>query len=423
MDRDKLTMLLKNDMKPALGVTEVGAIALCSARACAIVDGIPEVLQLTVNGALYKNAFSCAIPPTGELGCEMAAALGAVAGDWTLGLEVLKNASFDDVAKAKELIKNKVVTVAIAEDEPEIYIRATARCKGVTGTAVIRKFHNHFVLLQRNEEILFQQDASEASSLDIDFDALTVEALYEYCKTVPYEEISFLEEMITMNRELAQAGAMGVGLKIKDTLESYRKIGVLSDDIIYAAQRLTCNALDARLAGLPLPAMSIAGSGSHGILCSLPIVAYMLDRNISMEETLRSLAFSALLTIYIKHYSGRLSPLCGCVIGGGTGTSAGLVFLMGGTAKQAGDAINHMAAGLTGMVCDGGSIGCVLKASSGIYSAYLSAMLAMQSIALPPNFGILGSTPEQTIYNIGRISSEGMYAVDKTTISIMQGGK
>ena len=52
----------------------------------------------------------------------------------------------------------------------------------------------------------------------------------------------------------------------------------------------------------------------------------------SEEEIIRAVALSGLITIYSKHYTGRLSALCGCVLGGGSGAAAGIVLLMGGGA-------------------------------------------------------------------------------------------
>ena len=99
------------------------------------------------------------------------------------------------------------------------------------------------------------------------------------------------------------------------------------------------------------------------------------------------------------------------------------MLLMGGGAKETSAAMDHMAANLTGMICDGGSIGCALKASAGVYAAYLSAMLAMEGIAIPHNFGVIGSSAEQTEKNLGRISDEGMAPMDSTIIDVMQQGK
>lgn len=417
------TGLLKNEMKPALGVTEVGAIALAAARAYAAVGGELQGIRMVMNGGMYKNAFSCAIPGTEELGCNMAAALGALGGDWTLGLEVLKNITAAHVAEAKAL----QIPMDIKADETKegIYILAEIRTSEGVGVCRIEDFHANIVFVAKNDTVLFQAEQTKAAEQQqaFDFEAVTVADMVDYAKTVPIAELSCVKEMIAMNCALSVEGEKGVGLQIWKTLAVFRNRGAVGDDMIYAAQRLTCSAMDARLAGLPLPAMSIVGSGSHGILCSMPVVSYGRFAGKTEEEIIRGVALSCLITIFSKHYTGRLSALCGCVLGGGSGAAAGIVLLMGGGAKETSAAMDHMAANLTGMICDGGSIGCALKASAGVYAAYLSAMLAMEGIAIPHNFGVIGSSAEQTEKNLGRISDEGMAPMDSTIIDVMQKGK
>ena len=41
----------------------------------------------------------------------------------------------------------------------------------------------------------------------------------------------------------------------------------------------------------------------------------------------------------------------------------------------------------------------------------------------PHNFGVIGSSAEQTEKNLGRISDEGMAPMDSTIIDVMQKGK
>lgn len=418
------TTLLKNEIKPALGVTEVGAIALAAARAYDAVGGDLLHIQMTMNGGMYKNAFSCAIPGTEELGCEMAAALGALGGDWTLGLEVLKHITPEHVAKAKAL--SIPIEIGVDETKESIFIEAEITTTKGVGIARIEDFHANIVYAAKDNQVLFEAEKTEAAAQGntFDFEAVTVADMVEYAKTVPLEELDCIKGMIEMNCALSAEGEKGVGLGIWKTLSAFQGKGALGgNDMIYAAQKLTCSAMDARLAGLPFAAMSIVGSGSHGILCSMPVVSYGRYTGKTEEEIVRAVALSGLVTIFSKHYTGRLSALCGCVLGGGSGAAAGIVFLMGGGAKEVSAAMNHMAANLTGMICDGGSTGCALKASAGVYSAYLSAMLAMQGVEIPNNFGVIGSSAEQTEKNLGRISDEGMMPMDPTIIDIMQKGK
>ena len=382
------TGLLKNEMKPALGVTEVGAIALAAARAYAAVGGKLQEIRMVMNGGMYKNAFSCAIPGTQELGCNMAAALGALGGDWTLGLEVLKNITAAHVAEAKTL----QIPMDIKADETKegIYILAEIRTSEGVGVCRIEDFHANIVFVAKNDTVLFQAEQTKTAEQQhaFDFEAVTVSDMVDYAKTVPIAELSCVKEMIAMNCALSAEGEKGVGLQIWKTLAAFRNRGAVGDD-----------------------------------LCSMPVVSYGRFAGKTEEEIIRGVALSCLITIFSKHYTGRLSALCGCVLGGGSGAAAGIVLLMGGGAKEASAAMDHMAANLTGMICDGGSIGCALKASAGVYAAYLSAMLAMEGIAIPHNFGVIGSSAEQTEKNLGRISDEGMAPMDSTIIDVMQKGK
>ena len=417
------TSLLKSEIKPALGVTEVGAIALAAARAYDAVGGSLLHIQMVMNGGMYKNAFSCAIPGTEELGCEMAAALGALGGDWKLGLEVLKNINADHVAQAKAL--SVPIEIEVDETKDSIYIYAEVTTTKGVGLCRIEDFHANIVYVAKDNEVLFEAEKKEAAGAKadvIDFEAVTVADMVEYAKKVPIEELDCIKGMIEMNCQLSAEGERGVGLGIWKTLAAFQNKGTLGNDMIYAAQKLTCSAMDARLAGLPFAAMSIVGSGSHGILCSLPVVSYGRYMEKSEEEIIRAVALSGLITIFSKHYTGRLSALCGCVLGGGSGAASGIVYLMGGGAKEVSAAMDHMAANLTGMICDGGSTGCALKASAGVYSAYLSAMLAMEGVEIPHYFGVIGSSAELKEKNLGRISDEGMAPMDTTIIDVMKKG-
>ena len=417
------TSLLKSEIKPALGVTEVGAIALAAARAYDAVGGSLIHIQMVMNGGMYKNAFSCAIPGTEELGCEMAAALGALGGDWKLGLEVLKNINANHVAQAKAL--SIPIEIEVDETKDSIYIFAEVTTTKGVGLCRIEDFHANIVYVAKDDEVLFEAEKKEAAVAKadvIDFEAVTVADMVDYAKNIPIEELDCIKGMIEMNCQLSAEGEKGVGLGIWKTLSAFQNKGALGSDMIYAAQKLTCSAMDARLAGLPFAAMSIVGSGSHGILCSMPVVSYGRYMEKSEEEIIRAVALSGLITIFSKHYTGRLSALCGCVLGGGSGAASGIVYLMGGGAKEVSAAMDHMAANLTGMICDGGSTGCALKASAGVYSAYLSAMLAMEGVEIPHNFGVIGSSAEQTEKNLGRISDEGMAPMDTTIIDVMKKG-
>lgn len=113
MDKKDFISLLKEEMKPALGVTEPSAVALASAKAYEIIGGDLNKIELTLDSGLYKNCYSCAIPGTDKFGIQIAALLGVLVGRPELELEVLKEVKEEDEIKAKKLQDEGKVEVKI----------------------------------------------------------------------------------------------------------------------------------------------------------------------------------------------------------------------------------------------------------------------------------------------------------------------
>ena len=140
----------------------------------------------------------------------------------------------------------------------------------------------------------------------------------------------------------------------------------------------------------------------------------------SREQTLRALAFAHFLNRYINAWIGKLSPMCSCVMASSTAASAAMVYLMGGSDGQIGYAIRNMSGTVTGMLCDGGKVGCALKVSTGSAAAWLCALTAIREAALRVSDGICGETPEQCIRNMARIGTVGMAQTDAVILSVME---
>ena len=64
----ELTRLIKEDMRPALGVTEPGAIAFAVAKAKQYTEGEVRNVEVLLNSGMYKNAFTCGIPNSSRYG-------------------------------------------------------------------------------------------------------------------------------------------------------------------------------------------------------------------------------------------------------------------------------------------------------------------------------------------------------------------
>jgi len=420
----RLSQIIKEDMKPALGVTEPGAIAFAAAKARSYTKGDIENVLITLNSGMYKNAFTCGIPNSDEVGNVFAAALGVVAGDCEKGLESLANVTAEDNKTAKKLIDAGRVKVKLSGISSEIFIEADVKTISDRCVVTIKGAHTNIVSITVNGENVFnadKQDNSECETEDAcEIHSYTLEQLVDYAKRVPIEEIRFISDAYTVNMALLQEGISNRRTTFAPQLLKMNGGKLISDDVLKTAQ-LICNAaIEARVIGLDKPAMSITGSGAHGIIATMPLYAEYKVKGLNEEQLLRATALSYLVCMYIKEYSGRLSAFCGCAIAAGTGMACGLVLLRGGSVEQMTCVINNMASSITGMICDGGNQGCTMKGIVAVDAAFRSVELAMNGAYIFSVHGINGKTAEQTMRHMGRIASPGMVGTEKAIVEIFE---
>ena len=423
---EELTRLIREDMKPALGVTEPGAIAFAAARAKAETEG--EVLRVDValNSGMYKNAYTCGIPGSDAYGNLQAAALGVVAADPAKGLESLDGITDADNEAAAKMVRDGRVHVALDHMGSEITIDATVCTETDTCSVHIRGTHTHIQWIEKNGEIVFgekteQQEESEEAETPV-IHRYTLRQILEYVKQVPAKEISFIREAFSMNIELLEEGIHSKKTTIGPMLFRANDGKIISEDARKTAQLMCNGAIEARVLGLSSPAMSITGSGAHGIIATMPLFAYYKVNYEVIDDDilLRATALSYLITMYIKEYSGRLSAFCGCGIAAGTGMACGLGYLRGASEAQQTMIIQNMASGLTGMICDGGNQGCAMKGMVAVDAAFRSVDMAIQNVCIDAIHGINGRTPEDTMRNMGRIASPGMVKTEEVIVDIMK---
>lgn len=423
---EELTRLIREDMKPALGVTEPGAIAFAAARAKAETGG--EVLRVDValNSGMYKNAYTCGIPGSDAYGNLQAAALGVVAADPAKGLESLDGITDADNEAAAKMVRDGMVHVTLDHMGSEITIDATVCTETDTCSVHIRGTHTHIQWIEKNGEIVFgekteQQEESEEAETPV-IHRYTLRQILEYVKQVPTKEISFIREAFSMNIELLEEGIHSKKTTIGPMLLRANGGKIISEDTRKTAQLMCNGAIEARVLGLSSPAMSITGSGAHGIIATMPLFAYyeVNYEVIDDDILLRATALSYLITMYIKEYSGRLSAFCGCGIAAGTGMACGLGYMRGASEAQQTMIIQNMASGLTGMICDGGNQGCAMKGMVAVDAAFRSVDMAMQNVCIDAIHGINGRTPEDTMRNMGRIASPGMVKTEEVIVDIMK---
>lgn len=417
-----LTELIKSDMKPALGVTEPGAIAFAVSTAKAHIKGTVKRVGLRLNSGMYKNAFTCGIPGTSEVGNYYAAALGAVAADPKKGLECLEGIGKAEEEAAGEMIKEGMISVSMSSITSRIFIEATVTGETSEAVVTIQDAHTNITKITENGTVVFEkeakaaQESKEATPLIHQY---TLAQMVEYVNTVSAQELDFIKEAYKVNYELLQEGLKSP----KTTYGPYllkKNGGVLVSEDERKTASLFCNgAIEARVIGLSKPAMSITGSGAHGIIATMPLYAVYKINNYTDEQLLRATALSYLVCMYIKEYSGKLSAFCGCAIAAGTGMACALAWLKGAGAETMEKVINNMASSITGMICDGGNQGCTMKGIVAVDAAFDSVELAMDDVYIYNAHGINGATPEETMHNMGLIASPGMTGTEKTIVDIL----
>jgi len=421
-ERDDILALIHREVVPAIGCTEPIAVALCVARATELLGKRPERIDASLSANIIKNAMGVGIPGTNMVGLPIAIALGAIAGKSEYELEVLRDATRDDVEAAKAFIAEERIHIALEEqDLDKLYISVTCTAGTDTAQAIIKCHHTQFVYLRRNDEVqLDERNTVATDDTDgADDTCLTLRKVYEFATTEPLERISFILEAKRLNEEAARQGLKeNYGHQLGKTLCSPLGKGIMGDSIFSEILAYTSCACDARMAGAMIPVMSNSGSGNQGICTTMPIVIFARENHNTDEELIRALIMSNLTAIYIKQNLGALSALCGCVVAA-TGSSCGITLLMGGTYEQISFSVKNMIANLTGMICDGAKPSCALKVTSGVGTAVLSAMLAIQRKYVSSVEGIIDDDVDKSIRNLTRIGSRGMDETDKYVLDIM----
>ena len=421
MDNKEIIALIKREVVPAIGCTEPAAVALCTAYATETLGCRPDRIDVTLSANMLKNAMGVGIPGTGMTGLPIAVALGAMTGKSRYSLEVLKDVCPQAVEEAKAYLAGHPVHIGLTADSDEVlYIDVTCTAGERRARAVIARDHTRLVFLEGPDGPKVDRRAElgrpEAEAAEGD---LTLRRVFEFATTAPLEDLAFIDEARRLNEAAAEAALKGnYGHELGKTLSRPLGKGIMGDSIFSHIISATSCACDARMAGAKIPVMSNSGSGNQGIAATLPVVVFARENHNTEEELTRALILSHLTAIYIKQSLGKLSCLCGCVVAS-TGSSCGMTYLMGGGYDQVAASVKNMIANLAGMVCDGAKPSCALKVSSGVSTAVLSAMLAVQNHSVSSVEGLIEDDVDRCIHNLTRLGSVGMQETDKMVLDIM----
>ncbi len=420
-EREQIIALIKREVVPAIGCTEPIAVALCVAKATETLGCHPENIKVFLSANILKNAMGVGIPGTDMIGLPIAVALGALIGKSEYQLEVLKDSNPEAVEAGKKMIESQCIDIALKENiEEKLYIEAVCTHGNDSATAIISGGHTNFVYISRNQDVLLDNRTPASAEAQAAHVELTLRKVFDFAATAPLEEIEFILEARRLNKNAAERSFQGkYGHELGRMLRnSQTERNIMGNNTFTHILSYTSAACDARMAGAMIPVMSNSGSGNQGIAATLPVVVYAEDNHNSEEELTRALILSHLTAIYIKQSLGRLSALCGCVVAA-TGSSCGITYLMGGGYQQVMYAVQNMIATLTGMICDGAKPSCALKLTSGVSTAVMSAIMAMEQKCVTAVEGIIEENVNQSIRNLTKIGSEGMNETDKLVLDIM----
>lgn len=420
-ERQRIICLIKQQVVPAIGCTEPVCVALCVARAVEELGAEPANVQVLLSANILKNAMGVGIPGTGMVGLPIAVALGALIGKSAYGLEVLKDVTPEDVEKGKAFIAENRIDIKLKENITEkLYVEVCATTEnGHKAVAVISGKHTQFTYIESDGNVKLDEGASAAEGQSAELVELTLRKVYDFAVSSPVEELEFILEARRLNENASKQALKGCyGHELGKTLSRPLGRGIMGDNIFSHILSGTSAACDARMAGAMIPVMSNSGSGNQGICATMPVVVFAEENHNTEEELVRALILSHLTAIYIKQSLGVLSALCGCVVAS-TGSSCGITYLMGGKYEQVSFAVKNMIANLTGMICDGAKPSCALKLTSGVSTAVLSAMLAMQQKCVSSVEGIIEDDVDKSIRNLTSIGAEAMNETDKKVLEIM----
>ncbi len=418
--RERIIALIKREVVPAIGCTEPMAVALCVAKATETLGCRPERISLLLSANILKNAMGVGIPGTGMIGLPIAVSLGALIGKSAYGLEVLKDLTPETLAEGKAYMESHCIDIKLKEGITEkLYIEVACEAGDHRATAVIAGSHTRFVTVTSDEEVLMGA-AGGVSSEDEDEDIrLDMCLVYDFAMTSPLDELRFILATKEYNMGAAREAIKGnYGHNLGKTIDRPLSQGILGHSIFSHIIAKTASACDARMGGAMIPVMSNSGSGNQGICATNPVAVYAEENENTEEELIRALTLSHLTAIYIKQSLGKLSALCGCVVAS-IGSSCGITYLMGGDYQRICWAVKNMIANLTGMICDGAKPSCALKISSGVSTAILSALLAMEGKCVSSAEGIIDDCVDRSIHNLTSIGAEAMRVTDDMVLNIM----
>ena len=384
--RETIRTVFLDNVKLSYGCTEPVAVGLSVATGKKYLIGELRSIEVTMDRNTYKNGLEVSLPGTHLHGFEMATALAYVVGVPELGLQVFKDVNSDAINLAERL-KEKIVVRY--ENEMKLHIRTKMVADNEVLVEITDSHDNISKILVDGKELLNTQNTI-AFKKDV-VRSITLNDIFAYIE-LPHEDVlKMVEDAITYNLQISEKG-----MNIEGNFGS-----TLGNDVnAYVAA-----GIDERMSGELMPVMTVAGSGNQGIACTVPVALQGLSSGIEKERIVKAVLLSMLVTIYVKSYTGKLTPICGAGSIASSGAAAGLTYLYTEDYSKLKSSINNVLATLFGMTCDGAKRSCALKASVGTQMAMNSKVLSMKNVNIPCGNGFAARDVEETIKRLEILTS------------------
>ena len=410
--------ILERELVCAMGCTEPIALAYCAAKARAVLGALPDRIRVQASGNIIKNVRSVVVPNTGgRRGIAAAAAIGAFAGDENALLQVISHVTAEQKEQLGDYLSRTEIDITPLESDCLLDMIVTAFSGEAYAKVRIANEHTNIVLVEKNGEVLLENDPSAAGDAEEDvpdYDLLTVRDIYDFACTCDPEDVrAVLDRQIELNSAISREGLQHeYGANIGKVL---LKTG---QDIRTRARAAAAAGSDARMNGCEMPVVICSGSGNQGMTASLPVIEYAKELNASRETLYRALLISNLVTLHTKSGIGRLSAFCGAICAG-AGAGCGIAYLCGGNEKDIAHTIVNALAISSGIVCDGAKSSCAAKIATAVDAGIFGYEMYRNGQQFYDGDGLVVKGVENSIANFSRLGRIGMRQTDREIIEMM----
>lgn len=423
MLKDLILTTLNQEVNRTTGCTDPGAVALATARAVKLLGALPQRIDILVSPNIYKNGVSVGIPRTDRKGLYQAAALGMYLSEHTaLGLDLFEHADQDLVRKSRLIMEQEIIKIRYEQDVPDpLYVRAEAFKADEQAWTVIQNDYTHVVQEGKNREVLYSASVTETDRAVEQLKEYAIPGIVETILDMDSADFTFLLDAAWENKAAAFTGLESSQTTLGPALYALVQAEKFPASGAQLGKFYTAAAAEARMIGLNVPIMAIAGSGNLGITNFLGLLAAAEALKVEEAKLARGLAVTSIITILIKAYIKRMTAFCGCAVAGAAGVAAGTVYLLDGDYEDMLHAIHSVLGALAGVVCDGAKASCAYKVSTASAAALEYAYLAREKkVFIPASEGIVSSKIEDTFKGLARLNNPGMIETDRCLLKIIE---